>query len=182
MKFFKYIFILFLLLGFSIQVKASVSEGTINAGSHYALLCEDDTCATTSQINFLTTSGGIVHVYDNAITGNIWSSKMGWINLYPSHGGVTNTINGVLGGYAWGESTGWINFAPTHGGVSIDTNGNFTGWAWAQNAGWIKFNCAVANACVNTDWRPVSARPKNGGHPPAPVSVPAPTLLSLIHI
>jgi len=163
MKFFKFFFLLILLIGASLQARASISDGIINSVNNTALLCTNDVCTTTTQINFLTTNGTDVHITDSAMTGNAWSEKMGWINLNPTNGGITNTINGTLGGYAWGENTGWINFAPTNGGVSINTSGEFTGWAWAQNAGWIKFDCNVLNACLETDWRPFSVRPSGGG-------------------
>lgn len=174
MKFFKFFFLLILITGSSLQVRASITDGTIDSVNNTALLCANDTCTTTTKINFLTTNGTDVHITDSAMTGKAWSEKMGWINLNPTHGGVTNTINGVLGGYAWGENTGWINFAPTHGGVSINTSGEFTGWAWAQNAGWIKFDCNVSNACLETDWRPFSVRPTGGGGGGGRLLLPAP--------
>lgn len=137
---------------------ASETDGTIDATNHYSLLCENDSCSTTSRINFLTTNGRDVHVTDTALTGDVWSEKFGWINLDPTTAGVTNTQEGVLGGHAWGENAGWINFNPTNGGVTINSTGQFVGYAWAQNYGWIKFDCAVLNACVLTDWRPLSER------------------------
>lgn len=151
-KIFKYLFILLIISG-AFQVYASTTNGTIDTTNHSALLCMDDTCATTTEINFLTTNGRDVHVTSSAVTGDIWSEEMGWINLDPTNGGVTNTNNGELGGYAWGENAGWINFSPTNGGVNISSSGKFIGWAWAQNYGWIKFNCSTPNACVETDWR-----------------------------
>lgn len=160
---FRYIiFILFFCL--ALPVHASIFNGTINAADSTALLCGNDVCTTASEINFLTTNGIEVQITDTAVTGDIWSTDMGWINLNPSQSGVTNTENGILSGYAWGENTGWINFAPAYGGVTINDSGQFSGWAWAENAGWIEFNCSIANACVQTDWRPVGVRPH-----PAPI-------------
>jgi uncharacterized protein YegL len=154
-KIVSYLFIL-LIVGGAFQIYASTTNGTINATNHSALLCMDDSCATTTGINFLTTNGREVHVTSTGLTGDIWSEQMGWINLDPTNGGVTNTNNGELGGYAWGENAGWINFNPSNGGVNISTAGKFIGWAWAENYGWIRFNCSIANACVETDWRPGS--------------------------
>lgn len=142
---------------------ASETDGTIDATNHYALLCENDVCTTTSRINFLTTSGRAVHVTDTALIGDVWSEKFGWINLDPTTAGVTNTQEGVLGGYAWGQNSGWINFNTTNSGVTINATGQFIGYAWAQNYGWIKFDCAVLNACVQTDWRPLSEREEEEG-------------------
>ena len=140
------------------QAHASYTDGTIDSTYHSALLCLNDTCTSTSQINFKPTLGTPVHITDSGITGNAWSETFGWINFAPSYGGVTNTLDGVLGGYAWGDGAGWINFAPTHGGVTIGITGQLTGYAWSENFGWIKFNCGEINACVSTDWRPKSAR------------------------
>lgn len=150
-KFFKYIFLIVVIAG-SFQAFASSTNGTIDASNHSALLCMDDTCATTTSINFRTTNGREVHVTNSVLTGDVWSEEMGWINLDPTNGGVENDGDGNLSGYAWGENAGWINFAPANGGVSITSTGKFLGWAWAQNFGWIRFNCSVSGACVKTDW------------------------------
>jgi hypothetical protein len=102
----------------------------------------------------------------SGITGYAWGDELGWINFTPSSGGLNlNPNTGAVVGMAWSATTGWINFAPTNGGVSINTNGEFTGWAWASGAygGWIKFNCGDPNACVKTDWVPISARGGGGG-------------------
>lgn len=175
--FFKYLFAVILITGFS-AVYASTSNGTINSSNHSALLCKNDICTITTTINFLTTNGADIYITDSAITGNAWSEDMGWINLNPAQSGVTNTINGILGGYAWGENAGWINFNPSNGGVTINNSGQFAGWAWAQNYGWIKFDCSVANACVETDWRPIDARGSGGGHAiPPPIPPPIPPII-----
>lgn len=150
-KFFKYIFLIVVIAG-SFQAFASSTNGTIDASNHSALLCMDDTCTTTTSINFRTTNGREVHVTNSVLTGDVWSEEMGWINLDPTNGGVENDGDGNLSGYAWGENAGWINFAPANGGVSITSTGKFLGWAWAQNFGWIRFNCSISGACVKTDW------------------------------
>lgn len=156
-KILKYTFI-FILIGSGVSTHAFFSDGIISKNNHSALLCVDDKCTTTSQINFSTTKGRSVYIRDSNITGDIWSETMGWINLDPSPRGVQNTTNGILSGYAWGENAGWINFSPTKGGVSINSLGQFSGYAWSENFGWIKFDCSVTNACVETDWRPLATR------------------------
>ena len=155
-KFFQYALFIFLIGGF-FHVIASTTNGTIDVNNHTALLCMDDTCVTTTRINFLPTKGTAVHVTNSGLTGDIWSEEAGWINLNPTRAGVRNTDQGILSGYAWGENTGWINFSPSNGGVVINSIGQFVGWAWAQNFGWIKFDCSVNDACVKTDWRHVNS-------------------------
>jgi hypothetical protein len=169
-KIFRYTFAI-LLVSVSISLYASTTDGTINATNHSALLCMDETCTTTTQINFLpthVTTSQAVHITNGEMTGYVWSEEMGWIVLNCSNTTsgcsstngnfkVANDGDGNLSGYAWGENSGWVNFGPfttsTIIPVSIDSNGQFNGYAWAQNYGWIKFDCATANACVETDWR-----------------------------
>ena len=162
--FFKYI-LLIILIGGAFGVFASTTNGTIDAGNHTALLCMNDICSVTTRINFLTTNGRAVHVTNSALTGEIWSEQVGWINLNPTNSGVANTTRGILSGDAWGENAGWINFDPYNGGVVINNRGEFVGFAWSQNYGWIKFDCTVANACVKTDWRPSNDGGGGGGPP-----------------
>lgn len=150
-KIFKYTFVMMILLG-AFQVIASSTDGLIDTNNHSALLCMDNSCTTTTSINFRTTNGREVHITDDKMTGDVWSEEMGWINLDPTTSGVKNDGDGNLSGYAWGENAGWINFNPTNGGVSINSTGEFLGYAWAQNFGWIKFDCATSGACVKTDW------------------------------
>jgi hypothetical protein len=163
----KYFFILILLVG-SFIVYASETDGTISDTYFGALLCTNSDCTTTTRINFKPTLGNAVHITDTAVTGDVWSETMGWIRFNPGggYGGVTNNTSGVLGGYAWGDGAGWINFKPTQGGVTINSTGQFAGFAWSENYGWIKFDCAVTNACVKTDWRPLSARTVTPPTPP----------------
>jgi hypothetical protein len=158
---FKYLLVTFLFF-VSFVASASYTDGVVDPISSNALLCTNDLCTTSTRINFKTTLGLPVHITDTSLTGNIWSETFGWVNLNPNYGGVTNTSSGVLGGYAWGDGAGWINFKPTKGGVTINTSGKFGGYAWSENYGWIKFDCAVTNACVSTDWRPLSVRENNG--------------------
>ncbi len=163
-NFLKNVFILTSIM-FSFVVQASQTDGIIDNTYNSALLCVDNLCTTTTRINFKPTLGTAIHITDTAITGNAWSETFGWINLNPTtFGGVTNTTNGVLGGYAWGDGAGWINFAPTLGGVTINSTGQFIGYSWSENYGWIKFDCNVLNACVTTDWRPISVRPSDSSH------------------
>jgi len=99
------------------------------------------------------TSGGNVHITDTALTGYIWSTNYGWINLNPTEAGVTNNGEGTLSGYAWGENCGWINF----NGVAINSDGEFAGYSSGVISGDISFDCA--SCMVKTDWRPRSSRP-----------------------
>ena len=117
-KIFNFFFIV-TLISITFSISASVSDGTINPTYTGALLCMNDTCTTTTRINFKPNLGNPVHITDTMVTGDIWSENMGWIRFNPGggYGGVTNNTNGILGGYAWGDVAGWINFAPSHGGV-----------------------------------------------------------------
>ena len=165
-------------LSFSYALAAS---GTINSSNHSALLCTNDTCTTTAQINFgyfTNTPSSNVIVTDSSLSGFIWGESFGWVVLNcsntisgcsPTNGNfkVSNDGQGNLSGYAWGENTGWLNFGPflnsSASPVTIDSLGKFDGWAWAQNYGWIKFDCSVTNACVETDWRPTVVVDDNNG-------------------
>ncbi len=149
------------------------ATGTINASYKYAKLCGNADCSTYTQINFKPTNGTAVSVTDSAVTGYVWSEKLGWINLGPAQSGVTNNGSGTLGGYAWGSLASWVNFAPTNGGVAITSAGEFDGWAWISgpNGGWIKFDCSDADACVKTDWAAANGNSSGsgssgGGNPP----------------
>ncbi len=169
-NFFKYILILTLVVS-SFIVSASETDGTISNTYFNALLCRNDNCSITTKINFKTTLGNAIHITDTAITGDAWSETMGWIRFNPGggFGGVINNSSGVVSGYAWGDVAGWINFKPTQGGVTINSTGQFAGWAWSENYGWIRFDCNVANACVQTDWRPLSARTSSPSPTPTPI-------------
>ncbi len=125
---------------------ASTSDGTIPANS-YAW------GENMGWLNFGCASCN-VHVTNTLVTGDIWSSQYGWINLSSTNGGVTNDGNGTLGGTAWSSGLGWIPFT----GVTIDSNGVFGGTAGTHGsvAGRINFSCT--NCTVTTDWRPVSVQ------------------------
>jgi hypothetical protein len=72
----KYIFIL-ILIGGAFQAFASIDNGSLTTANHSALLCMNDTCTTTTQINFSTTKGRAVRIVDNGLIGDIWSETMG---------------------------------------------------------------------------------------------------------
>jgi len=165
----KTLFVLGLIIG-SFNVYAT-TDGTIDATYHGALLCTNDSCTTTSRINFgkfTNVPSANVTVSDSELKGYIWGEGFGWVvlNCFNTASGcsstngnfkVANDGQGHLSGYAWGENTGWINFGPFLNSsatpVSINSAGQFGGWAWAENNGWIKFDCSVSDACVVTDWR-----------------------------
>lgn len=148
------IVMLFTFLSIARSVYASSTNGTIDATLKYAW------SNNVGWINFATTHGN-VHVTDSELTGYIWDSLNGSVNLAPSHSGVTNNGEGTLGGQAWSTGLGWINFS----GVTIDSNGRFHGQATGHGIGILTFDCTHCE--VVTDWRPVSARnpstPPSGG-------------------
>lgn len=85
---------------------------------------------------------------DTGLTGQAWSSSLGWIQLSGTNYSVgvtcnTSTKTGTLSGLAWGSAAGWINFAPTNGGVTVDDNGVLEGTAWVQNSGWMVFDSSA---------------------------------------
>lgn len=142
-----------------------VSAGTIDASNYKARLCENEDCSSYSVVYWRTTNGTAVDVTTSGLTGYIWSEDLGWINLAPTNGGVDNTSAGVLSGYAWGSTASWVNFDTTNSGVTINTStGEFSGYAWVSGGGWMKFDCAIADACVKTDWRPTSSGTGGGGN------------------
>lgn len=128
--------------------------------------------ANTGWINFNSTVGGNVAVFEDHLEGFIWAENIGWIRLGSHTGGSLHTYantdatnygvncgpGGALSGYGWGASVGWINFAPTGGGVIIDPGtGNFAGYAWGENIGWISLqggSGATAYGVV-TDFRQI---------------------------
>ncbi len=160
---------------------ASIINGTVDSTNHSAQVCENDACTTTptSEINFgyFTTPQDSynVHLTDTELTGLVWGESFGWVvlNCINTTSGcsstngnfkVANTSNGSLSGYGWGENAGWINFGPFVNNsattVVINSTGQFNGYAWSQNYGWIKFDCSDPLYCVQTDWRPATARPE----------------------
>lgn len=118
-------------------------------------------------------------ITDSGLSGNVWSTQYGWINLSPSNSGVVNDAEGTLSGYAWGSNIGWINFT----GVTINSSGEFLGYATIKSDNSrINFNCVNGNSCdgadfkVKTDWRPYSKRShaEGSGYPAPPPSPPSP--------
>jgi len=156
---------------------ASETNGTIDSTYKYAW------GQTLGWLNFDCENCN-VNVTDTGLTGYVWSTQYGWINLTPALSGVMNNGEGVLTGSAWGKNIGWIDFA----GVTINSNGEFMGYATVKADGSVvSFNCANTSSCstadfkVQTDWRPVSSRtlPPGGGGvvpptPPPPVVPPTP--------
>lgn len=156
---------IFFLLFFCFLGVVKAETGTIDSTYFKTQLDVDD-----STIYWRTTNGDPVSVTDTAITGHIWGSSVGWIDLSPDGGGVVNDGNGNLSGTAWGTVTGWINFGPfsnnTTQEVRILDDGSFDGYAWSQTFGWIVFDCDVANACLRTDWGVETAGGGGGGGGP----------------
>ncbi len=188
----KIISLIYLLVVSGLYVgSVSALTGTILATStsHTAqsLVCKDSAClvGNSGLLNWRPTAGGgvtAVSIDDSlGLSGHVWGSQMGWINLKPTgQGVVVNTTSGVLSGYAWSSTCGWVNFAPTNYGVSILTDtaetsggagtvvGKFEGYAWCggEAGGWIKFACIDPNACVKTNWVKTADRyvaPTSGG-------------------
>ena len=154
-----------LFCSFAGRASASVSDGTINVTYYTARLCVAADCASGTVVNWKPTEGTAVHIADTGVTGDIWSTTLGWINLDPAEGGLSiNTTTGVISGYAWGSSAGWVNFGPFSNSstaqVTVNSSGELNGYAWASapGGGWIKFNCSTSFACVKTDWRPLGSR------------------------
>lgn len=144
------------------------------AGTNTAKVCYDSTCTSPvpSSINFeLSQQPSIVIDSVTGISGYVWGSPLGWINMNPTGQGVTfaDTSTGLLTGKAWSQVSGWVNFSVTGQQVVINpTSGQFGGWAWTGGpyGGWIKFDCADAAACVSTTWKtPVVTPPISAGHP-----------------
>lgn len=167
-------FLLFSFFGFHF-VFASDTNGTIDTTFKYAW------GQNTGWINFGCDFCNVA-VTDTALTGNIWSSEYGWINLNPVLSGVVNDAEGTLSGFAWGKNVGWINFT----GVTINATGEFLGYATINSDGSnISFNCINTASCgdsnfkVSTDWRPASTRSpgvsSGSGTSPSPIPAPTPT-------
>lgn len=165
-------FFLLFLIGLAFRAEAMI--GTIDSNQHGALLCLNDSCLATSQINFgyfLNSPNSNISITDFSLNGYFWGQDFGWVvlNCAQTSSGcssvngnfkVSNDGLGHLSGYAWGQNTGWINFGPFQNSqtlsVSINNAGEFNGYAWAENFGWLKFDCNLLNACVKTNWQPVS--------------------------
>jgi hypothetical protein len=182
MRIYKQISLTLVVIGAFIPAVLFAATGTIDATSHRARLCDNivgnTDCHSYTRVNWLLDPSGYstppvpVAITDTVITGLIWSEKIGWIKLNPdaptppdAREGVKNTTLGVLSGLGFAEAGGWVNFGPANGGVTIDAAGEFVGWAWLSGYGWMHFDCAIADACVKTDWRPtpVSSSGGSGG-------------------
>jgi hypothetical protein len=144
--------------------------GTIDNTNKQTKICQDVSCTTFGNVNFLptinsNTPGAVpMSINDSGITGNAWGDQIGWINFTPTGAGVTvNPTTGVLSGKAYATVGGWINFSSTGQSVTLVDNGSgsdFQGYAWVSGAGggWMKFDCSSASTCVKTDWRTIPNR------------------------
>lgn len=166
-----YIFFAFVIF-FPLITNASESSGTIESGSFSARICKNTTCTLYGSVNWKPTGSTPVQIADSGLSGYVWGSEIGFINLNPTSAGVSiNSSTGALSGHAFSNTGSWINFNPsdvsggTDVGVSINTSGEFVGWAWVSgvNGGWMKFDCSSVNTCVKTDWRPLGSRTSSGG-------------------
>lgn len=178
-------FIFLLTIAYTYQVNAATT-GIIDPSNlgNFKVTILNSGLGTDAVINFgkfTTQSAYNITVTSTELRGYAWGEGVGWIvvNCADTTSGcsgsngnfkVSNTTSGTLSGYAWGENTGWINFGPfTNPAIStvkIDTGTGFfggslgaTGYAWSQNYGWLQFDCALAESCVETDWRPAVVVP-----------------------
>lgn len=167
------------LLSLPFATTASETIGSIEPDAHYVWSEQG------GWINWLPFNGAVT-ITDSNVTGTIWSSHYGWINLTTtgSSPGISNDSNGHLSGFAWGENVGYIDFSST----TIEADGYFSGSAISTTTGRIFFTCEGNSAClaantlrVRTDWRPASHRGANPSSPPSSSGggtpyVPAPVL------
>lgn len=79
-------------LGFLLPAYVFAGTGTIDATYYRSRQCSNEDCSGYSTVYWRTTNGTAVTVTDSALTGQIWSSSLGWINLNPTNGGVHNTV------------------------------------------------------------------------------------------
>jgi hypothetical protein len=130
---------------------STVYAGGIIPGNQTVYL--DNPTFTTlgsGQVNFAPTNASPTADLNvsSGLTGQAWSSGLGWIQFSGATYGVditcdASTQTGTFSGLAWGSTAGWINFSPTNGGVTVDANGVLQGTAWIQNAGWMVFDQSV---------------------------------------
>lgn len=169
----------------SLYVIASQSSGTIPDTARITKICQNNDCSAYGHVNWKptlnanTTGATPITITDTGIDGWLWGDQIGWVNMQPTGAGVTlNPDTGKLSGYAYSSVGSWVNFAPTtvsggtDVGVTIDSNGQFTGWAYVSGVygGWMKFDCSDSSTCIETDWRPVSARTTSPASTQTPVS------------
>jgi hypothetical protein len=171
------IFILCTIIFNSAQTSfASVTLGSIDpnsSGNYKALVLNSSKVINFGKFTDPSVDDYNVTVSDSGLRGFLFGESTGWIvtNCLDTTSGcsatngnfkVANDGYGNLSGYAWGENAGWINFGPFLNSatqeVVIGSDGKFNGYAWSQNYGWIQFDCGVVNACVETDYRPISNR------------------------
>jgi hypothetical protein len=146
MKYYKYIFILLLVLSSS-----AVEAGAIIPGNDIATIDNPILSGINAeQVNFAATNASPAPDLDeiSGLTGQVWSEALGWISFSGTNYGVgitcdSGTQTGTLTGFAWGEGAGFINFEPTNGGVTVGSNGVLDGTAWIANAGWLVFDSSA---------------------------------------
>jgi hypothetical protein len=109
---------------------------------------------------------------DGPVTGFLWSSNLGWIDMQPSRGYPTTGCGGPCPSWAsrregnkltgWarvlsiqnaqsskpglgnaGDWEGWIKLAGPGYGVKIDASGNIKGFGWSNELGSINFNARI---------------------------------------
>lgn len=100
-------------------------------------------------VDFASSLGGVT-VSETRMTGLMWSSTWGWIDLQPPHGGISIDVisedRAELDGFAWNEWIGPIYFGKVDGtgGVYIDKDGYFHGTAATQGFGYFSFGDYMA--------------------------------------
>jgi hypothetical protein len=141
---------LIVIIIFAAGVSTVYAAGTIS-GNQTAYIDNPSLIAVgAQQVNFAPTNASPVPDLNvsSGLTGQVWSSGLGWIQFSGAAYGVDVTCDastqiGTFSGLAWGSTAGWINFSPTNGGVTIDSNGVLHGTAWIENAGWMVFDQSV---------------------------------------
>ena len=70
-------------LGILIPAAAFAATGSIDATNYRSHQCTDSACTTYTEVYWRTTHGPAVSITDTGLSGYIWSSQYGWINLDP---------------------------------------------------------------------------------------------------
>lgn len=102
----------------------------------------------------------VLAVNDNQVTGQAWSSTVGWIKFdHAGAGAVTVDADQALNGYGWSPNVGWVKFSPAFTGPDgVANNGarvagdKLVGWARAC-AGLVeagKLSTDINNTCSGT--------------------------------
>ena len=115
----------------------------------------------TGWLNCRTDTTNGVAVGEYWLSGYMYGSSVGWINMGGTNGptngyqysngssadfGVNHDGRGHLTGYAWNESAGWINFGWTNNPDASTApklnlqSGIFTGYAWSSGLGWVSLS------------------------------------------